>query len=190
MNDTTYIAQPSAAPYEPAASVRRRPSRVRSLVSLLVILAVGLFAYLNWEAILEPTTLSVGVTTVEAPLGLILLSLLVIIALPLMIYAAYLRRSATVQTGELLQELQTQRHLADRAEQSRFTELRKRFDEGMRESANRENTLRNDLLARIDRLEASLASVDGEKRSTVQIPGDDPTPLSLEAPADGATRLV
>jgi hypothetical protein len=150
-------------PPPPAAAAsggprRRRHSKARLLFTLLVILALTAFVYLNWSAFADPTTLSLGLARVEAPLGLILIGLLVVISLPLMAYAGYLRRSALLQAGRLLQEIQAQRNLADNAETSRFTELRRRLDECMQEIARRDEALLKDVMARIDGLEAALRS--------------------------------
>ena len=58
---------------------------LRTVVILVVLAAVALFAALNWSAFLAPATLSFGFAQVQAPLGLIMLGLLaIVIALFLM----------------------------------------------------------------------------------------------------------
>ena len=49
---------------------------LRTVLLLIVLAAVALFAVLNWSAFLAPTTLSLGVAVVQAPLGLIMLGLI------------------------------------------------------------------------------------------------------------------
>src|ERR1044071_3465377 len=51
--------------------------RVRTLVVVVLLLLVALFAGLNWAAFTAPTELWLGVATVRAPLGLILLAMMV-----------------------------------------------------------------------------------------------------------------
>ena len=43
---------------------------LRSALLILALLAIGLFALLNWTAFTTPTTLSVGFAEVQAPLVL------------------------------------------------------------------------------------------------------------------------
>ncbi len=50
--------------------------KARSLLILLALIAVAAFAMLNWAAFNASTSLSFGVATVQAPLGLIMLGVL------------------------------------------------------------------------------------------------------------------
>src|SRR3954466_9752130 len=52
------------------------PMRARFILLVLAILLVAGFAAQNWAEFNRPSSLNVGVTTVEAPLGLILLIVL------------------------------------------------------------------------------------------------------------------
>jgi uncharacterized integral membrane protein len=153
------VAAPPKLTTGPAKLRPSRSSKLRLLLALLVIVLVAGFVFLNWEAFVAPTALTLGFARVEAPLGIMLLALLVVIALPLMAYAGYLRRAALLQAGRLVQDLQALRKLADNAEGSRYTALRQRWDEGMREAAERDEALRADVLARLARIETSLATV-------------------------------
>lgn len=165
---------------EPAKLVPSRASKLRLLVTLLVIVVVAGFVFLNWEAFVAPTALSVGFASMEAPLGIMLLVLLVVIALPLMAYAGYLRRAALLQAGRLVQDLQALRQLADSAEGSRYTALRQRWDEGLREVAERDEALRADVMARLDQIETSLAAVFAWRGP--DLPGDVPVEPVPPAP--------
>ena len=109
---------------------------LRTVVILVVLAAVALFAALNWSAFLAPTTLSLGFAQVQAPLGLIMLGLLGgVIALFLM-YLVYLQTSVLLEARRHAKELQAQRELADQAEISRFTELRAYLDTRLTEIEN------------------------------------------------------
>ena len=110
----------------------------RALVFFLVLVAVGLFALVNWEAFNAPTPLSLGVTTVQAPLGLIMLGLVVFLCLLFTVWVISLQASSLLEARRQTKELQAQRDLADKAEASRFTELR------------------TELLARLDRQQSEL----------------------------------
>jgi uncharacterized integral membrane protein len=94
-------------------------------VALLILLAVvALFTALNWAAFTAPTQLSLIVTTVQAPLGVLMLLLIGAITAAFLAFLVYLQASATLETRRLAKELKSQRELADSAEASRFTELR------------------------------------------------------------------
>ena len=101
---------------------------LRSIMLLLLVAALALFAIVNWAAFTTPTTLSLLVGSVEAPLGLIMLLITGILAAVFLGYAFYLQTSALLETRRMARELQTQRELADQAEASRLTELRATLD--------------------------------------------------------------
>ncbi len=94
-------------------------------VALLILLAVvALFTALNWGAFTAPTQLSLIVTTVQAPLGVLMLILIGAITAAFLAFVVYLQTSTTLEARRLAKELKSQRELADSAEASRFTELR------------------------------------------------------------------
>lgn len=116
---------------------------VRALVFFLILLLVGLFALINWDAFAASTPLTVGFATVHAPLGLIMLGLVAFMAVLFTVWVISLQAGSLMDARRQTRELQAQRDLADKAEASRFTELRA------------------DLMARLDRLEAdSRVAVD------------------------------
>jgi len=97
---------------------------IRAIALFASLLLVGFFALLNWNAFAAPTPLSLGVTTVEAPLGLVMLGVVVFLSLLFTVWAISLQASALMEARRQTRELQAQRELADKAEASRFTELR------------------------------------------------------------------
>ena len=96
---------------------------MRTLSLFAVLLLVGLFALLNWPAFAALTPLSFGFMTVQAPLGFIMLGIIVFLALLFTVWAIAMQASALGETRRQSRQLQAQRELADRAEASRFTEL-------------------------------------------------------------------
>ena len=109
---------------------------LRTVLLLVVLIAVALFAALNWGAFLAPTTVSLGVTQVQAPLGLILLGLLAVLGALFLGYVAYLQTTVILEWRRHAKELQAQRERADQAEASRFTELRAHVDTRLTEIEN------------------------------------------------------
>ena len=101
---------------------------LRTVLLIVVLGLVALFAALNWTAFVAPTTLSFGVAEVQAPLGLILLGLLVILTAAFLIYLVYLQTTVILEWRRHQKALEAQRSLADQAEASRFTELRAHLD--------------------------------------------------------------
>ena len=101
---------------------------LRFVLLLVPVAILALFAIVNWAAFTMPTTLSLLVGSVEAPLGLIMLVITGFLAAVFLAYGFYLQTSALLETRRMARELQTQRNLADEAEASRFTELRAILD--------------------------------------------------------------
>lgn len=132
---------------------------LRSIVLLLTVLAIAALAALNWPALAEPSIVSLGLTTIEAPLGLIMLALTALLAIFFVAYVLSLQGSVLMETRRHTKEMQAQRELADRAEASRFTELRA-FLETQHQQAHAA------VLNRMDVLEAHLAARAQETDNT------------------------
>ena len=90
----------------------------------LVVLLIAGLAALNWGTLSTPTTMSLGVTDVNAPLGLIMLALTALLGVLFVAYVIYLQGTVLLESRRQSRELQSMRELADKAEASRFTELR------------------------------------------------------------------
>jgi len=97
---------------------------IRAIALFAVLVVLGLFALLNWTAFAAVTPLSLGLTTVNAPLGLIMLGVVLFSALLFTLWAISMQAGALREARRQTRQLQAQRDLADRAEASRFTELR------------------------------------------------------------------
>lgn len=93
-------------------------------ISVAAFLLVGLFAAVNWAAITTPVTVSLIVTSAQAPLGLILLVAALVLGLGNLAIAMTWRTSMLVESRKLSRDLHTERDRADRVEASRLTELR------------------------------------------------------------------
>lgn len=95
--------------------------RTLSIAFVLVLLA--LFALLNWGAFAAPTELNLGPTSVQAPLGLVMLSVTALLCGLFVLYVIVQQAGGIVESRRYAKELQSQRELADKAEASRFTDL-------------------------------------------------------------------
>ena len=119
-------------------------------ISIAVIVAlIALLAAFNWNALAAPTPVSFGVTEIQAPLGVLMLALTVLLSVFFIAYVLWMQGSVLMEARRHNKEMQAQRELADKAEASRFTELR-----GVLEALHARD--KQDLLARIDALDAQM----------------------------------
>ena len=89
---------------------------LHTLLLLLVFGAIAAFAAVNWGVFTTPTTLSLVFATVEAPLGLIMLGLAVLLTVLFLVFLVYLETSVIIETRRHARELRAHRELAERAE--------------------------------------------------------------------------
>ncbi len=132
--------------------------KVRSIVLLLLLVFIALFTVMNWSAIMTPTSLSLLVTRVQAPLGLILLMLLGFVTAAFLTFVAYLQSTVLLDTRRHTKELQSQRQLADQAEASRFTELRSFISQELLRVSQESATTRAEVVAQLQRMDDKLRS--------------------------------
>jgi uncharacterized integral membrane protein len=146
---------------------------LRSALLVLALLALGLFSLLNWTAFTTPTTLSVGFAEVQAPLGLIMLTVTAVISALFLFYIVVQQAGVIMDARRNNKELTVQRDLADKAEVSRFSELRTFLDTELRkieaqgaastrEVASRVDALQQQLQAKLDESTRSLSAYVGE----------------------------
>lgn len=133
--------------------------QMRSTLLLIIVLAIATLAALNWELLAASSTVSVGLMTFEAPLGLLMLGLTTLLGVFFVAYVLSLQGSVLMETRRHTKEMQAQRELADKAEASRFTELRS-FLETQHVQGQEA------LLARLDRLESHLTARAEESDNT------------------------
>ncbi|MDR3410868.1 MAG: hypothetical protein P4L87_08000 [Formivibrio sp.] len=130
--------------------------KARTFLLLMVMILIAIFAALNWHAFMAPTTLSLGVADVQAPLGLVMLGMLAFLTALFLVFVVYLQTSVLLETRRHAREQQANRKLADQAEASRFTELRTFLDGELKRQASQDAESKAALLARMDLLERDL----------------------------------
>ena len=141
--------------------------KVRTLFLLIVLVAISAFAALNWSAFMVPTTLSLGVGVVQAPLGLVMLGLLAFLTALFLVFVVYVQASVLVDARRHARELQANRELANQAEASRFTELRGYLEVELKKLAGLDAESRAAVQARLDRLDHDLRSAVEESGNTL-----------------------
>jgi hypothetical protein len=131
----------------PAGAAIRRMTLIRfwethmraRLIFIVVALALlAGFAALNWSEFNRITPLSFGILVTDAALGMVLLSALGATLLAWLISSAMHESRYMLESHRHGKALQAQRDLADKAEASRFTDLRQHIDMHLRENRQRE----------------------------------------------------
>ena len=140
---------------------------LRTLFILIALGVVAFFAAINWKAFMAPTTLSVVFTTVEAPLGFILLVVVGLLTLLFLLYVVYLQSSILVENRRNARELQAQRELADQAEASRFSQLRLFLEKELGGLGGKNEESKVAVLAKLEALERELRSVVEQSGNTL-----------------------
>ena len=179
--------------------------RFRTILLILAILLVAAFVALNVDEFTRISVLSVGFTTVQVALGLVMLLLLVVALVIFLASTLYMQSKYLLESRAHTRELDSQRLLADKAEASRFTELRTYLEEQTLAAQRRETALgtvladrfsrqQQELVARMDQSDNTLAAYMGqledrlERRGLVSGGAVDgsrppvPTPLSAPVP--------
>lgn len=138
------------SPTSTGALIYRRPiMHLRSVVLFLIVAVMGLLATLNWSTLATVSSVSLGIVVFDAPLGLIMLALSVLLGVFFLAYVLSLQGSVLLENRRHNKDMHAQRELADKAEASRFTELRAFLDAQHRQA-------HAELLARLEALETRL----------------------------------
>jgi uncharacterized integral membrane protein len=140
---------------------------LRTLLIVFVLVVLGLFAAINWNAFTAQTTLSIGFTSVEAPLGMILLGIMGIVTLLFLIYLVYLQSSTLMESRRHARELQTQREIAENAEASRFGQVRLFLETELRQMADQNAESKTATLTRLEELERDLRATIEQATNTL-----------------------
>jgi uncharacterized membrane protein len=132
--------------------------KIRTFLLVLGLIAIAAFVALNWSAITTPTTLSLGVATVQAPLGFLMLALLTLFTALFLAFVLYSRASGFFQERHHSREMQATQELADNAETSRFTELREMLGVGLKKQSELYAESTATVLAKLEQLDSNLRS--------------------------------
>ena len=152
---------------------------IKTIFFIAVILAIAAFAALNVDEFTRTSVLNLGFTTTQMPLGLVMLLLLAIVMVVFLASAIYMQSNYLLETRKHTRELSAQRELADKAEASRFTELRNYLDAQASATLSREavnsaalserlNSSQAALLMRIEQSDAATAAYVGELEDRVK----------------------
>ena len=130
--------------------------RARTILLIVGIVLLAAFAFLNVNEFTRSSLLSLGFTTIQLPLGLLMLLLLVAVMLVFLATTLYLQRASLIDTRKHTRELNIQRELADKAEASRFNELRNYMQAQTAATLQREAANATVLTERLAQVQAAL----------------------------------
>jgi hypothetical protein len=132
--------------------------RTRSILLILGIVLTTAFVALNLEEFNRVSQLSLGFTSVQAPLAMLALVGLVAVLVIFLFFSAYAKSAYLIENKRTARELKAQRELADKAETSRFTELQQYLAAESHALAERQAQDGQQLEERLTRLQAELAT--------------------------------
>lgn len=130
--------------------------RARTALLLVILVALGIFAALNWSAITAPASLYFVFARVEAPLGIILLGVIVGTTVLYALFLTWIETSALLEARRSARELQSQRQLAESAEASRYAEFRTYLQGELAALRTLPEAASREVIARVDRAEDQL----------------------------------
>jgi len=119
-----------------------------ALLALIIVL-IGVLGFFNFSYLAQTVPMSLGFTSVDAPLGLILMALTALMAVVFIAYVIAMQGTWLLEARAHAKEMAVQRELADKAEASRFTELRVAIETLHKDEERR-------LMERMDVLESHL----------------------------------
>lgn len=170
---------------------------------LLFIVLAGVFvaglAALNWGEVTRASRLNFGLILTDAPLAGILLAILAVTLVVFLVSSAIQESRNLIAWNRHAKELQAQRDLADKAEASRFTDLRQHIDATLRESRQRDALAggefeksmlqsHRELRAQLDAMNRTLLARLAELEARVDHRGAAVDPLAARDPTLGEVR--
>ena len=98
--------------------------RPRVAVTFGIVVLVGLFSAANWSTLAVPTTLSLLVAQIQAPLGIVMLLMLVAVMLVYLALLGVVEGRYLLEQRRMTREMERLRKLAEQSEESRYVDLR------------------------------------------------------------------
>lgn len=140
---------------------------LRALAVVVALALLALFAMLNWAAFTAPTLLTLGFVDVSAPLGLIMLVVTGVVSGVFLVYILFQQAAMILEARRTAKELKGHRELADKAEASRFTEMRTYLEGEMRRIEAQAAAANREFGARVETMEQGLQDKLAESTRTM-----------------------
>jgi hypothetical protein len=163
--------------------------QIRSFLLVLILGATAALAALNWDTFNTPTTLWLGVTSVDVPLGLVMLGVVAVLTLFFLLSIGYLQSLSLLESRRHAKELQANRELTEQAEASRFVELKRLMESQVLTLTQNDAETRTAVLNRLNQLDASVtASLEQTGNSLAAYIGEMDDRLAHGVGAAGISR--
>ena len=107
--------------------------RISTVLAWAAVALLCLLVALNWTTLLAPAALNLVVAQVQAPLGIVMLGVTVVLLLLFLMAFMQSQIASLLETRRLLKEVQKFQDLADKAEASRIEGLRSLIDTEFRQ---------------------------------------------------------
>lgn len=127
-----------------------------ALLLIIVLLLLGGLAAMNWPVFVTPTAMWLGFAEFQVPLGLLLLAVIGLVCGLFLVIILLQQAGVILETRRTSKELKAQRELADKAEVSRFTELRAFIEAEMKRLAQHGEEQTRSLTAYVGEVEDKL----------------------------------
>jgi hypothetical protein len=145
--------------------------KLSTAVFTLILALLTLFSALNWSVIMAPTEISLLFASVQVPLGLLLLALIILLTVIYLGFLVYLQTSVLLESRRHGRELSVQRDLADKAEASRFTDLRTFLEREIKSLGDRVARSEQELKDALAQSANTLAAYIGELEDRLERSG-------------------
>ena len=130
------------------------------------MILLGIFTLANWTVLSTSTPLSFVAFSLEAPLGFVLLGVVLVFVALFTAYVLILRTTMLMDAHRYAKELLAQQQLAEKAEASRLNDLRSQLDHEFAQLQDATEKSRTDLGVRIEGMEQALQnSIEESNRS-------------------------
>ena len=128
---------------------------LRTVFLLLLFVLCSVFLIVNWEGVMAEVNVNLLYTEIQAPLGLILLGpgLVILICL---VYGFVQQAALSMELRRVNKQLQQARDLAQKAEQSRFTELKNEMQKQILDLQNQSASRHSSLMAAVNGLQSAI----------------------------------
>lgn len=130
--------------------------RGRIVFIVVAVLVVAAIAALNWPEFTQRVPLSFGVTTATVAVGELMLGILAVVLAVFLVTSAIQESRYLLEHRRHTRALQAQRELAEKAEASRFTDLRQHLDNHLRDARQRETMVATEFEKRLMQSQAEL----------------------------------
>ncbi|MES3003751.1 MAG: hypothetical protein V4787_23875 [Pseudomonadota bacterium] len=173
--------------------------RPRLVFIAIMAVLMAAFAGLNWSEFNRAVPLSFGLFVTDASLGMVMLFALGLTLVVFLLSSAIHESRFVMHTHKHTKQLDAQRTLAEKAEASRFTDLRAQLETHLRETNQRQGIVsaefekslqqnHRDLRAQLEQMHRALAARMVELENRIDGRLDRPAPV-IEVPARDRVKL-